>query len=98
VSLDVIFAAVVAVLAGLAVVGALVFVLVWEWYAIRRTLTAHRQGAAGGRSHERGVLPPASPAENEQIREGTRRVLAGQPLPGIALDWRGRDGGGRRRP
>jgi transketolase C-terminal domain/subunit len=42
-SLDVIFAAVVGVLAGLAVIGALVFVLVWEWYAIRRTLANHRQ-------------------------------------------------------
>jgi hypothetical protein len=41
--LDVIFAAVVGVLAGLAVVGALVFVVVWEWCAIKRTLAAHRR-------------------------------------------------------
>jgi hypothetical protein len=40
--LDVIFAAVVGVLAGLAVVGALALVLVWEWCAIRRTLAANR--------------------------------------------------------
>jgi hypothetical protein len=44
-SLDVIFAHVMGVLAGLAVIGALVFVLVWEWCAIRRTLAAHRRQA-----------------------------------------------------
>jgi hypothetical protein len=42
-SLDVIFAAVVGVLASLAVVGALAFALVWEWCAIRRTLADHRR-------------------------------------------------------
>jgi hypothetical protein len=41
-SLDVIFAAVVGMLAGLAVIGALAFALVWEWCAIQRTLAAHR--------------------------------------------------------
>jgi hypothetical protein len=41
-SLDVIFAAIVGVLAGLACVGALVFAVVWEWCAIRRTIAAHR--------------------------------------------------------
>jgi hypothetical protein len=40
VSLEVIFAYVVGVLAGLAVIGALAFALVWEWCAIRRTLAA----------------------------------------------------------
>jgi uncharacterized membrane protein len=40
-SLDVIFAYVVGVLAALAVIGALAFVVVWEWCAIRRTLAAH---------------------------------------------------------
>ena len=44
-SLDVIFASVVAVLAGVAVVGALVFVIVWEVCAIRRTLADHRRRA-----------------------------------------------------
>ena len=39
-SLDVIFAYVVGVLAALAVIGALTFALVWEWCAIRRTLAA----------------------------------------------------------
>jgi hypothetical protein len=37
-SLEVIFGAIVVVLAGVAVVGALVFVVVWEICAIRRTL------------------------------------------------------------
>jgi hypothetical protein len=41
-SLEEIFAAVVGVLAGLGVIGALVFVLVWEWCAIRRALATHR--------------------------------------------------------
>jgi hypothetical protein len=41
--LDVIFAAVVGVLAGLVAIGALVFALVWEWCAIRRTLAARRR-------------------------------------------------------
>jgi hypothetical protein len=40
--LDAIFAYVVGVLTGLAVIGALAFALVWEWCAIRRTLATHR--------------------------------------------------------
>jgi hypothetical protein len=42
-NLEIIFATVVAVLSALAVIGALVFAIVWEWCAIRRTLTAHRR-------------------------------------------------------
>ncbi len=38
-----IFAWIIAVLAGLACIGALAVVLVAEWYAIRRTLAAHRR-------------------------------------------------------
>jgi hypothetical protein len=45
-SLDVIFAWIVAVLAGAAVVGALAMVLVAEVYAIRRTINRHRQPGA----------------------------------------------------
>ncbi len=45
-SLDVIFATIVGVLAGLAVIGALAFALVWEWCAIQRTLAAHRRPPA----------------------------------------------------
>lgn len=54
-SLEVIFATVVGLLAGLGVIGALVFVLVWEWCAIRRALANHRQPteppASLGRDH-----------------------------------------------
>ena len=42
-SLDVIFAYVVGVLAGLAVIGALAVALVWKWCAIRRTPADHRR-------------------------------------------------------
>jgi hypothetical protein len=41
-SLEVIFGGVVLVLAGLAVIGALVFAVVWEVCAIRRTLADRR--------------------------------------------------------
>jgi hypothetical protein len=97
-SLDVVFAYVVGVLAGLAVIGALAFTLVWEWCAIRRTLAAHRHQAPDGFWRRRGALPPIGPPESEQIREGGRRVLAGQPLRGMTLDWRGRGAHGQRRP
>jgi hypothetical protein len=98
VDLDVIFAYVVGVLAGLAVIGLLVFVLVWEWCAIQRTLAVHRQRAPGGLSRERSALAPTNPAEREPIHEAAHRVLAGDSLRGIALDWRGRGRHGRRWP
>jgi hypothetical protein len=41
--LSLIFAWIIAVLAGAACVGALVVVLVAEWYAIRRTIERHRR-------------------------------------------------------
>jgi hypothetical protein len=41
-----IFAWIVAVLAGLATIGALVFAVVWEVCAIRRTLAEHRARSA----------------------------------------------------
>jgi hypothetical protein len=97
VDLDVIFASVVGVLAGLAVIGLLVFVLVWEWCAIRRTLAAHRRQAPDGYWRERGALVPSNPAEREPIGEAARRVLAGDSLRGIPLDWRGRGRHGQRR-
>jgi hypothetical protein len=40
---SVIFAWIIAVLAGAACIGALVFVIVWEVCAIRRTLASQRQ-------------------------------------------------------
>jgi hypothetical protein len=97
-SLDVVFAHLVGVLAGLAVIGALAFALVWEWCAIRRTLANHRHRLPEGFWRERGALPPIIPAESDRIREGARRVLAGQSLRGMALEWKGRDRHGRRRP
>jgi O-antigen ligase len=42
---SVIFAWIIAVLAGAACIGALAVVLVAEWYAIRRTIERHRQPA-----------------------------------------------------
>jgi hypothetical protein len=95
-SLDVVFAYLVGVLAGLAVIGALAFAVVWEWCAIRRTLAAHRHQAPEGFWRERGALTPIIPAEREPIREGARRLLAGHSLRGLALEWKGRDRRGRR--
>jgi hypothetical protein len=63
-SLDVIFAAAVGVLAGLAVVGALAFALVWEWCAIRRTLADHRRRTAPDgfwRDHLAVTIPERRP-------------------------------------
>jgi hypothetical protein len=64
-TLDVIFAAVVGVLADVAVVGALVFALVWEWCAIRRTLAAHRRrqapDASFWRDHAAVTIPGRRP-------------------------------------
>jgi hypothetical protein len=42
-NLEVIFATVVGVLAAIAVIGALIFAVVWEVCAIRRTLADHRR-------------------------------------------------------
>jgi hypothetical protein len=96
-SVDVVFAYVVGVLAGLTVIGALAFALVWEWCAIRRTLAAHRHRAPDGFWRGRAALSPMSPPEREQIREGGRRVLAGQSRRGIARDWKGRGSHGQQR-
>ena len=41
--LSVIFAWIIAILAGLACIGALAVVLVAEWYAIRRAIDRHRR-------------------------------------------------------
>jgi hypothetical protein len=97
-SLDVVFASVVGVLAGLAVIGALAFALVWEWCAIRRTLAADRHQVPEGFWREREALTPVIPAEREPIREGVRRLLAGHSLRDIVLEWKSRDRPGRRRP
>jgi O-antigen ligase len=63
--LDAIFAYVVGGLAGLAVIGALAFALVWEWCAIRRTLAAHRRQAPDQgsfwRDHTAVTIPERRP-------------------------------------
>jgi hypothetical protein len=43
---SIVFAWIIAILAGLACIGALAVVLVAEWYAIRRTIQRHRQPRA----------------------------------------------------
>jgi hypothetical protein len=59
-SLDLIFAYIVGVLAALAVIGALAFALVWEWCAIKRTLAA-RHDPAPTWWWKRGALAPTIP-------------------------------------
>lgn len=96
-TLETVFAIVVAVLAALAVVGALAFAVIWEWCAIRRTLAEHRrQRPDASFWRERGAVTPTSPAEDELIGVGARRILAGDSLRGIALNWRGRGPHGQR--
>jgi hypothetical protein len=56
-SLDVVFASVAGVLAGLAVIGALIFALIWEWCAIRRTMAAH---------HRLRTRPTSEPPQGSQ--------------------------------
>ncbi len=63
--LDMLFATIVGVLAALAVIGALVFVIVAEVVAIRHKLTAHRQPPSPQESAEsfwqgRAVTVPTS--------------------------------------
>jgi hypothetical protein len=48
--LSVMFAWTIAVLAGVACIGALAFVIVWEVCAIRRTLADHRRSDAAGQT------------------------------------------------
>lgn len=63
-NLEAAFAIVVTVLAALAVVGALTFVVVWEVCAIRRTLAAHRRHTPGPsfwRDHQAVTIPERRP-------------------------------------
>ena len=65
-SLDVmIFASVVGVLAAIAVIGALVFVIVWEVCTTRRTLADHRRQVAPAerfwREHATVSIPEPRP-------------------------------------
>lgn len=90
-----IFAWIVTVLAGLAVVALLLFVIVWAVLGIRRQIIEHRA---------RTTVPPFDPStrywrersalaipEAEQVRDGAGRILAGQTPAEVALDWRERE-------
>jgi hypothetical protein len=64
--LDQVFAVAVTVLAALAVVGGLVFVIVWEFYTIRRTIRNQRLLDSGSIAvarwwRERGANAPTTP-------------------------------------
>jgi hypothetical protein len=52
-TIETVFAIVVTVLAAVAVIGALVFAVVWEVCAIRRTLATHRQQPEAPRAYWR---------------------------------------------
>jgi hypothetical protein len=62
---SIIFAWIIAVLAGVACIGALVFAVVWEWCAIRRTLAAYRhqveQPESFWRNHATVAIPERRP-------------------------------------
>jgi hypothetical protein len=93
-----IFAWIVATLAGLATIGALTFAVVWEVCAIRRTLAEHRRPPAiyvrpsrfdpttrYWREHSAVTIPEH---EQDEVRDGTTRVLAGEGLRDIAKERR----------
>jgi hypothetical protein len=73
-SLEVIFGAVVVVLAALAVIGALVFAVVWEVCAIRRTLADYRDPA---------TRPPTMPTSGGSSEPSTSRH--GRPWPPVTF-------------
>jgi hypothetical protein len=75
--LDVVFASAVVVLAGLAVIGALTLVIVWEWSAIRRILHAYRYQPS---HQETGVRRPGAGAAGAGIVRTTGRWLLGSWL------------------
>jgi hypothetical protein len=65
-TLETLFAVVVSLLAGAAVLGALVFAVVWEVCAIRRTLQRHRKpstdpSARYWREHSAVTVPERRP-------------------------------------
>jgi hypothetical protein len=63
-TVEVVFAVVVTVLAAMAVIGALVFAVVWEVCAIRRTLAAYRR---------QPEVPRSSWREHSAVRIPERR-------------------------
>jgi hypothetical protein len=75
--LDVLFASVVVVLAGLAVIGALALTIVWEWCAIRRIVHAHRHQPS---HQETGARRPGAGAAGAGTLGTTGRWLLGSWL------------------
>jgi hypothetical protein len=75
--LDVLFASVVVVLAGLAIIGALTLVIVWEWCAIRRILHAQRYQPS---HQDSGARRPGVGAGGAGIMGTTGRWLLGSWL------------------
>jgi hypothetical protein len=81
--LDVVFAAAVVVLAGLAVIGALTLVIVWEWCAIHRFLHAHRHQPP---HQETGARRPGAGTAGAGTMGTTGRWLLGSWLvPALVL-------------
>jgi hypothetical protein len=76
-TLDVVFASAVVVLAGLAVIGALTLVIVWEWSTIRRIPHAYRYQPS---HQEAGVRRPGAGAAGAGIMGTTGRWLLGSWL------------------
>ena len=75
--LDVLLASVVVVLAGLAVIGALTLVIVWEWSAMRRILHAQRYQSS---HQESGAGRPGVGAAGAGIMGTNGRWLLGSWL------------------
>jgi hypothetical protein len=96
-SLEVAFAVVVTVLAAVCVILALVVAAYWLLVQIGRLRAQfHRPDPMFWR--DRGATAPTiPPAEREPIRDGARRILAGESLRRVALDKGRASHGGRRK-
>ena len=79
--LDVFFASTVVLLAGLAVIGALALVIVWEWRAICRTLHGHRPSPPGAGASR----PGAGAAGAAAVRASGRWLPVGWLLAALVV-------------
>jgi hypothetical protein len=95
--LELAFAVVITALAAICCI--LVLVVAAFWLAVQANrLRAQLRRPDPAFWRDRGALTPTiPPAEHEPIRQGARRILAGNLLREIALDWRDRTDHGRRR-
>jgi hypothetical protein len=92
-SLDVIFAWIIAVLAGAACIGALTVVLVAEWNTIHRTIHRHRRPGStltdpSGRWWRERSAVSVPEQEQDTVRQAAGRVRAGDSLRWIAKEHR----------